>query len=222
MKSKKPSLPIDMFSYEHKYQKLGHKIIAGVDEVGRGCWAGPVVACACILPIGYENPEIKDSKVLSIKKREQLAETIKKNALAYAIAYVDAPRIDIINIKEAAKQAMLKAINKLTKKPTCVLVDAEKLVIPKTECIAIIKGDAKSTSIAAASILAKVYRDKICDDLDKTYPGYGFAKNKTYGTIAHLAALKKYGPIHSIHRFSYRPVKEAKKVFDLEQEKNKK
>lgn len=216
---KKTSKPIDMFAYEHKYQNLGHKIIAGVDEVGRGCWVGPVVACACILPIGYENKQIKDSKVLSIKKREELAEIIKKNAIAYAIAYVDAPRIDVINIKEAAKEAMLKAIAKLNVKPTCVLVDAEKLEIPKTEVIAIVKGDAKSTSIAAASILAKVYRDKICDDIDKDYPYYGFAKNKGYGTIVHLNALKQYGPIPGLHRYSYRPVKQALHEYELKQKK---
>lgn len=200
---------VNMFIYEHKYQKLGHKLIAGVDEVGRGCWAGPVVACACILPVGYENKAIKDSKVLSIKKREQLAQTIKENCIAYAIAYVDAPRIDIINIKEAAKEAMVKALNNLKVRPTCVLVDAEDIKFAKATVVPIIKGDAKSTSIAAASIVAKVYRDKILDDLDKQYPQYGFAKNKGYGTIVHLNALKQYGPIKAIHRFSYKPVKQV-------------
>lgn len=204
MKSKKP---VNMFLFEHKYQKLGHKLIAGVDEVGRGCWAGPVVACACILPVGYENKAIKDSKVLSIKKREQLAQTIKENCLAFAIAYVDAPRIDVINIKEAAKEAMVKALENLQLKPTCVLVDAEEIKFNKATIVPIIKGDAKSTSIAAASIIAKVYRDKILDDLDQQYPQYGFKKNKGYGTVVHLNALKKYGPIKAIHRFSYKPVK---------------
>lgn len=201
----------NMFLYEHKYQKMGHKAIAGVDEVGRGCWAGPVVACACILPIGYENKAIKDSKVLSIKKREELSEIIKKNCIAYAIAYVDAPRIDIINIKEAAKEAMVKALENLKVRPTCVLVDAEDIKFAKATIVPIIKGDAKSTSIAAASILAKVYRDKILNDLDKQYPQYGFAKNKGYGTLVHLNALKRYGPIKSIHRFSYKPVKQVMK-----------
>ncbi len=196
-----------MFVYEHKYQKLGHKLIAGVDEVGRGCWAGPVVACACILPVGYENPAIKDSKVLSIKKRQHLAQVIKDNCIAFAIAYVDAPRIDVINIKEAAKEAMIKALDNLHVKPTCVLVDAEEIKFHKATIVPIIKGDAKSTSIAAASIIAKVYRDKILDDLDKQYPQYGFSKNKGYGTIVHLNALKHYGPVKAIHRFSYKPVK---------------
>lgn len=202
MKSK-----VNMFFYEHKYQKERHKYIAGVDEVGRGCWAGPVVACACILPVGYENKAIKDSKVLSIKKREELAQVIKDNCLAYAIAYVDAPRIDIINIKEAAKEAMVKALHNLKIKPTCVLVDAEEIKFEKATVVPIIKGDAKSTSIAAASIIAKVYRDKILNDLDKQYPQYGFAKNKGYGTVVHLNALKQYGPIKAVHRFSYKPVK---------------
>lgn len=205
MKSKKQTK--SMFFYEHKYQKEGHKYIAGVDEVGRGCWAGPVVACACILPAGYENPAIKDSKVLSIKKREELDKIIKQNCIAYAIAYVDAPRIDIINIKEAAKEAMVKALNNLKIKPTCVLVDAEDIKFGKATIVPIVKGDAKSTSIAAASIIAKVYRDKILDDLDKQYPQFGFAKNKGYGTQVHLNALKQYGPVKSIHRFSYKPVK---------------
>jgi len=199
--------PVNMFYYEHKYAKLGCKLIGGVDEVGRGCWCGPVVAACVILPIGYENKEIKDSKVLSIAKREMLDKIIKHDAIAWAIAYVDATRIDKINIKQAAIEAMYKAIAKLSIKPDCILVDAEHLELEKTKVESIIKGDAKSTSIAAASIIAKVYRDKILDDLDKEYPQYGFAKNKGYGTIVHLNALKKYGPIPGCHRYSYRPVK---------------
>ncbi|MCQ3907968.1 MAG: ribonuclease HII [Mycoplasmoidaceae bacterium] len=163
------------------------------------------------MPVGYENKAIKDSKVLSIKKREELAQIIKDNCVAYAIAYVDAPRIDIINIKEAAKEAMVKALHNLKVKPTVVLVDAEEIKYERSIIVPIIKGDAKSTSIAAASILAKVYRDKILDDLSQQYPQYGFAKNKGYGTMVHLNALKRYGPIKSVHRFSYKPVKEVTK-----------
>lgn len=209
---------VDMLAYEHKYYKQGFKVIAGVDEVGRGCWAGPVVACACIFPKDYQNKQIKDSKVLSIAKREQLAEVIKKDCLAYAIAFVDAPRIDIINIKQASIEAMTKAVSKIELTPDCVLVDAETLDIKKTLVVPIIKGDAKSTSIAAASIVAKVYRDKLLDNLDQQYPQYGFKKNKGYGTILHLNALRKYGPIKSIHRFSYRPIKEVTK--EKQNEKN--
>ena len=200
---------IDMFKYEHMYQKQGYKFIAGVDEVGRGCWAGPVVAACVILPVGYENQSIKDSKVLSIKKRELLDKVIRENALAYAIGYVDAPRIDKINIKQAAKEAMLQAIKKMDIKPDFILVDAEELDVANVKTLAIVKGDAKSSSIAAASIIAKVYRDKLCDDLDNKYPQYGFAKNKGYGTIVHVNALKKYGPVAAVHRMSYKPVKAA-------------
>lgn len=201
--------PANMYVYERKYLKAGFKFIAGVDEVGRGCWAGPVVAAAVILPHSYRDSRIKDSKVLSIKKRELLDKIIRENALAYAIAYVDAVRIDKINIKQAAQEAMIKAIDKLSISPDCILVDAEPITIKNKEIVPIIKGDAKSISIAAASIIAKVYRDKILDDLDKQYPQYGFAKNKGYGTIVHINALKKYGPIPCVHRFSYKPVKIA-------------
>jgi len=218
---KKTKTITNMFAYERKYAKQGYKFIAGVDEVGRGCWCGPVVVGCVILPIGYENIQFKDSKVLTAKKREELSEIIKKNALAWSIAYVDAPRIDKINIKEAAIEAMYKAIEKLSIKPDCVLVDAEHLDLGKTKVESIIKGDAKSTSIAAASIIAKVYRDKILDDLDKEHPGYGFAKNKGYGTIAHLNALMKLGPIQGIHRYSYRPVKlaENKRIVEKKEKK---
>ena len=208
MKTKKTK-PVNMYAYERKYYKLGFKVIAGVDEVGRGCWAGPVVAACVILPRNYENKSIKDSKVLSKTKRELLDKVIRENALAYSIAYVDAPRIDKINIKQASQEAMFKAIQKISKKPDCVLIDAEPLKIKGLETVSIIKGDAKSISIAAASIIAKVYRDKILDDLDKSYPQYGFKTNKGYGTIVHINALRKYGPIPSVHRFSYKPVKIA-------------
>lgn len=201
--------PANMLAYERKYYKAGFKIIAGVDEVGRGCWAGPVVAAAVVFPKGYSNSAIKDSKVLSKTKRELLDKVIRENALCYAISYVDAPRIDKINIKQAAQEAMIQAINSLKKKPDCILVDAEPIKVNGIEIVPIIKGDAKSTSIAAASIIAKVYRDKILDDLDKSYPQYGFKTNKGYGTIVHINALKKYGPIRSVHRFSYKPVKIA-------------
>ncbi len=208
MKAKKTK-PINMYAYERKYFKAGYRIIAGVDEVGRGCWAGPVVACAVILPRGYENKSIKDSKVLSKSKRELLDKVIREKAIAYSIAYVDAPRIDKINIKQASQEAMLKAIEGLSTTPDCILVDAEPIKIKGTETVSIVKGDAKSISIAAASIVAKVYRDKILDDLDKSYPQYGFKTNKGYGTIVHINALKQYGPIKSVHRFSYKPVKIA-------------
>ncbi len=208
-KKKKHIKPVNMYAYENKYYASGFKVIAGVDEVGRGCWAGPVVAACVVFPKKYENKQIKDSKVLSRSKRELLDKVIRNDALAFAISYVDAPRIDKINIKQASQEAMLQAINKLTKRPDCILVDAEPIKIKGVETVPIIKGDAKSISIAAASIIAKVYRDKILDDLDTIYPQYGFKSNKGYGTIVHINALKQYGPIPSIHRFSYTPVKNA-------------
>ncbi len=197
------------YKYESYYYRSGYKYIAGVDEVGRGCWAGPVVAAAVILPNNYRNSEIKDSKVISQKKREELAQIIKKNCLAYAIGYVDAPRIDKINILNATKEAMISAINNLSIKPNCILVDSLNLKIDSAKVIPIIKGDTKSISIAAASIIAKVYRDNYCKQIDKLYPQYGFAKNKCYGTLVHLNALKKYGYIPNIHRISYKPVLNA-------------
>lgn len=195
-----------IYKYESYYYRLGYKYIAGVDEVGRGSWAGPVVAAAVILPNNYKNSEIKDSKVLSSKKREQLDQLIKQVCIAYSISYVDAPRIDEINILNATKEAMIHAIKNLSVKPNCVLVDALNLKIDRVKVVPIIKGDSKSISIAAASIIAKVYRDKYCQQIHKLYPQYGFAKNKCYGTLVHLNALKKYGCIPNVHRTSYKPV----------------
>lgn len=207
MKNKHHSI----YKYESYYYRLGCKYIAGVDEVGRGSWAGPVVAAAVILPNNYKNNEIKDSKVLSAKKREQLDQLIKQVCIAYSISYVDAPRIDEINILNATKEAMIHAIKNLSVKPNCILVDALNLKVEHVKVVPIIKGDSKSISIAAASIIAKVYRDKYCQQIDKLYPQYGFAKNKCYGTLVHLNALKKYGCITNIHRTSYKPVINALK-----------
>ena len=205
----------NIYKYESYYYRCGYKYIAGVDEVGRGSWAGPVVAAAVILPNNYRNPEIKDSKVLSFKKRNELAKLIKQVCVAYSISYVDAPRIDKINILNATKEAMMNAIKNLSIKPNCILVDAINLKIDQAKVVPIIKGDSKSISIAAASIIAKVYRDTYCQQIDKLYPQYGFAKNKCYGTLIHLNALKKYGYVPNIHRTSYKPVINA-----LKKEKN--
>lgn len=196
-----------MLYYENKYYQYGYKIIAGVDEVGRGCWAGPVVAACVILPKDYKNNQLKDSKTLSSKKRQELVKTIENNALAIGIDYCSSKRIDEINIKAATIEAMYKAIDKMQVKPKCVLVDAEKLKNKNYHAVAIIKGDALSQSIAAASIIAKVYRDQICQYLHQIYPRYGFNKHKGYGTKLHIKALKKYGPIENVHRFSFKPVK---------------
>lgn len=196
-----------MLYYENKYYQYGYKTIAGVDEVGRGCWAGPVVAACVILPKDYKNDQFKDSKTLSAKKRQELAKVIRKNALAIGIDYCTSKRIDETNIKAATIEAMYKAIDRMQVKPKCVLVDAEKLKNKNYHTVSIVKGDALSQTIAAASIIAKVYRDQICQYLHQIYPQYGFDKHKGYGTKLHIDALKKYGPIKNVHRFSFKPIK---------------
>ena len=185
-----------MTEYERQYEHLG--ALAGIDEVGRGPLAGPVVACAVILPKGCQILYINDSKKLSAKKREELAQIIQKEALAIGIGMVSPQRIDKINILQATYEAMRKALKELPIQPQLLLNDA--VTIPDIDLpqIPIIKGDAKSISIAAASIVAKVTRDKLMEDYEKEYPGYGFAAHKGYGTASHIAAIKALGttPIH--------------------------
>lgn len=182
------------------------KVIVGVDEAGRGPLAGPVVAAACILSRAYINKEINDSKQLSEKKREELFELIKKDAIAYGVGIVSAEEIDTLNIYEATKKAMKEAINNLKVKFDLILTDAMPLKGFDVEVVPIIKGDAKALPIAAASIIAKVTRDHMMEELGKKYPEYGFEVHKGYGTAKHMEALKKYGPIKGIHRYSYKPV----------------
>lgn len=196
-------------TYQNQFYSDNVSFIVGVDEAGRGPLAGPVVAAAVIFARAYDNKEINDSKKLSRKKREQLFDVIKENALSYGIGIVEAKTIDEINIYEATKVAMKNAISQLIHPYDLILTDAMKLEGFDVEVIPIIKGDAKALPIAAASILAKVTRDRIMDDLSQKYPQYNFSKNAGYGTKEHLEALKKYGPIQNIHRFSYRPVKEV-------------
>ena len=182
------------------------KVIVGVDEAGRGPLAGPVVAAACILSRTCINKEINDSKQLTEKKREELFEVIKKDAVAYGVGIVSAEEIDTLNIYEATKKAMKEAINNLKVKFDLILTDAMPLKGFDVEVVPIIKGDAKAMPIAAASIIAKVTRDHMMEELGKKYPEYGFEVHKGYGTAKHMEALKKYGPIKGIHRFSYKPV----------------
>ncbi len=175
------------------------KYIAGVDEVGRGPLAGPVVCCAVIMPLDDDlaTDGVDDSKKVSAKKREALYETLKEKAIAYKICRVEPKEIDEINILQATIKCMKECVEGLEVKPDLLLADAVKLDVPcKTQ--AIIKGDAKSYNIGAASIIAKVYRDKLMDEYDEIYPGYGFGKNKGYGTKVHIDALKEKGacPIH--------------------------
>lgn len=175
------------------------KYIAGVDEVGRGPLAGPVVCCAAIMPLDDENvvDGVDDSKKVSAKKRESLYETLKSKAIEYKICRIEPEEIDEINILEATKKCMRMCVEGLEIKPDVVLVDALNLELP-VKSVPIIKGDMKSYSIGAASIIAKVYRDRLMDEYDAIYPEYGFKNNKGYGTKTHIDALKETGacPIH--------------------------
>ena len=193
-----------MKDYENELYKTGIKYIGGVDEVGRGPLVGPVVTACVILPPDFYDERINDSKKLSEKKREQLYDVIMDNAISVGIGESSEKIIDKINILEATKKAMKEAINNCSIKPEHLLIDAVKLDIdiPSTS---IIKGDAKSQSIAAASIIAKVTRDRMMYELDKKHPEYDFAKNKGYGTKKHIEALYKYGPLKE-HRKTFEPV----------------
>lgn len=186
-----------MNSYEEIEKNKGHFIIVGIDEAGRGPLAGPVVAAAVILPENEMILGLDDSKKLSENKRNELFETIYDKALAIGVGIVDQNKIDEINILNASKEAMIIAVGKIDHKPDVLLIDAVKLDIPIKQ-VNLIKGDQKSNSIAAASIIAKVTRDKIMQEMSKTYPGYGFEKHKGYGTKAHYEAIENLGftPIH--------------------------
>ena len=192
--------------YQEQFYSKKIKVIVGVDEAGRGPLAGPVVAAACILSRMYINKEINDSKQLSKRKREELFKIIKKDCVAYGVGIVSAEEIDTLNIYEATKKAMKEAINNLKVKFDLILTDAMPLKGFDVEVVPIIKGDAKAMPITAASIIAKVTRDHMMEELGKKYPEYGFEVHKGYGTAKHMEALKKYGPIKGIHRFSYKPV----------------
>jgi len=193
---------IDRLVYEKKLWQQGYKFIAGTDEVGRGPLAGAVYACAVIFEKYFIFPEVKDSKKLSEKKREFLFELIMKEAVCHSIGIATEKEIDTINIRQASFLAMHRAIESLEIQPDYLLVDGFDLPEVKIPSEGIIKGDDKSFTIAAASIIAKVSRDAYMKDLDKKYPNYKFAKNKGYGTKEHIEAIKKYG-ITPVHRKSF-------------------
>ena len=197
MKTKEP---VDKLRFERELQLNGNRYIAGVDEVGRGPLAGPVVCAAVIMPLDEDKlvVGVDDSKKLSEKKRTALAAKIKEKALWYTIVEVDEKRIDEINILEATKEGMKEALLTLPQAPDFVLTDGNMTLDIPFKQKSIVSGDALSYSIGAASILAKVYRDNLMDDYAKTYPMYAFEKNKGYGTAVHIAAIKEYGlcPIH--------------------------
>lgn len=190
-------------SIEYKLRSKGIIRIAGIDEAGRGCLAGPVVAAAVILPTIYNLPELNDSKKLTEKKRIKLFEQINKQASAIGVGIIDNITIDRINILQATFEAMKQAINNLPYNPDYILVDGNR-DIPSLEITqeTIVKGDSKSVSIAAASIIAKVTRDEIMLEMDKEYPEYGFKKNKGYGTDKHREAIFNHGH-SSIHRKTF-------------------
>ena len=206
----KEEVYVDKLRYEKEFLNKGYSLIAGVDEVGRGPLAGPVVCCAVIMPLDDNLliDGVDDSKKISEKKRIKLAEVIKSTAIAYAIYQIEPDEIDKINILEAVKLCMAKAVESLSVAPDAVLVDGNDIHIDLSNASSvkehsyIIKGDANSYTIGCASIVAKVYRDKLMEDYAKIYPVYGFDKHKGYGTKAHIDAVKENGPC-IIHRKTF-------------------
>lgn len=197
---------IEMMKYERDLKAEGFNLIAGIDEVGRGPLAGPVIAAAVILPDAFYLPGINDSKQLTEQKREEYFEIIMKEAVSVGIGIITADEIDQINIYEATKKAMNLAINNSSTFPDYCLIDAMKLTLPIPQT-SIVKGDAKSVSIAAASIVAKVTRDRMMKEYSNQYPYYHFEKNMGYGTKEHLVSLNTYGPC-PIHRKTFAPIKD--------------
>jgi len=193
--------------FERAARQLGWTRIAGIDEAGRGALFGPVVAAAVILNPKRRIVGLDDSKKLTAERRTQLAERIRKHALAWSVAQVDAQRIDAWNIYQASRQAMTAALDQLAVQPDYLLIDAMQLDV-LLEQKSLIKGDARSVSIAAASILAKTYRDARMEEWDAVYPQYGLARHKGYATSDHLEALRQHGP-SPLHRFSFAPVRDS-------------
>lgn len=197
-------MPLD---FEKQFYNKDIHLIVGCDEAGRGCLLGPVFAGAVILPEDFSHPLINDSKQLSEKQREEAFKIIKENAIAWGVAFCTVEEIDKMNILNASRLAMIRAIENMNHNYDLILTDCMKMPNAKVRVIDLVHGDAKAQCIAAASIIAKVSRDHLCYELDKKYPEYNIAKNKGYGTKDHLEALKQYGPIKGLHRFSYAPVK---------------
>lgn len=187
------------YTIEQELTERGYVSICGVDEAGRGPLCGPVFAAACILPMGLVIDGLNDSKKLSAKRRAELSEIIKANAIAYCIAQASVSEIDELNILEADMLAMRRAVEGLSQRADFAIIDGNVSRGFEIPTMTLIKGDATSPSVAAASILAKVARDELCIEMDRQYPEYGIAKNKGYGTREHMEALRKYGP-SPIHR----------------------
>lgn len=191
-----------MGAFEARLREAGYRFIAGVDEAGRGPLAGPVVAAACILPEGVNFHGLNDSKKMTVKRREALEILIREKAVAWSVAMVGESEIDRVNILEATKEAMRRALCELSCSPDIALIDAVTLQGFDYPCRALVKGDAEHNVIAAASVLAKVARDRMMVRWDEEFPGYGFASHKGYGTAEHIRAIEEQGPC-PIHRLSF-------------------
>jgi ribonuclease HII len=201
------SAPLDTLLYEKTAYSSGFTYVAGIDEAGRGPLAGPVIAAAVILPAGLSIPGVDDSKKLSPDKREKLFEIIMLQALSVGVGIIDPAEIDRINILQATRRAMLTAVQQLSPQPDCLLIDGISTIDSTITQKTIKKGDSLSISIAAASIIAKVTRDRLMIEMDAEYPGYGFSGHKGYGSAAHMEAIRKRGP-SPIHRLTFGGVKE--------------
>jgi ribonuclease HII len=207
-------LSLANFDFEKKARADGFAVIAGVDEVGRGCLAGAVVAAAVVFESEDDVPDgVDDSKKISKARREELSELIKEKALTFAVGQIEADEVDRINILEATKKAMLSAVGQLSPAADFLLIDAVRLTASPLPQKSIIKGDAASASIAAASIIAKVYRDTMMAEYDRLYPQYGFAKHVGYGTPEHMEAIRVHGPC-PIHRMTFRGVSQLELGFE--------
>ena len=198
-------MQVDLLKYEKELYEKGYKLIAGCDEAGRGPLCGPVVAASVILPLNYHLEGLTDSKKLTEKQRDKFFDIIMKDAISVGVSIIDNHKIDEINILEASRLGMNEAVNKLNVKPDYIITDAMDL--KRDNCLPIIKGDAKSITIAAASVIAKVTRDRIMDEYDKLYSQYEFKKHKGYPTKKHIENMYKYG-ILDIYRTTYKPVKD--------------
>ena len=198
------AVPLPTFSEERALIARGITMIAGVDEAGCGCWAGPVYAAAVILPLDSRIGLVRDSKTLSLDQRLRVADRIKEEAAAWAVGTASVEEIDRLNIRGAGALAMRRAVEGLAMAPQFVLIDAFKIPGLAVPSKSIVRGDSKVKSIAAASVIAKVSRDKHLDELDREHPGYGFASHKGYGTKEHQAALARLGPC-AVHRRTYAP-----------------
>ena len=193
--------------FEQQFYSDEIQYIVGCDEAGRGCWLGPVFAGAVILPKDFSCELINDSKKLSEKQRENAFNIIKENAIAWGVGTASVEEIDKMNILNASRLAMVRAIENMKHDYDLILTDCMKIPGAKKDVIDLVHGDARALCIAAASIIAKVSRDHLCYELDKQYPEYNIKKNKGYGTKDHIEALKQYGPVKGLHRFSYAPIK---------------